>query len=135
MFPFFWIFSNWAIFFLRIILGVILVAHGWPKLKNLKSTAEWLSSVGFKPGNFWAPVVAIVEFVGGLLLIVGILVQPISILLIIQFLIINIWKIATKKPLVNGFEFDLLILGAALVALTVETDINIFNLFSWFGLL
>lgn len=111
------VFSDWGILALRLALGVILVVHGWPKIKNLKGTAEWMGKT-FKPGIFWATVVALTEFVGGLFLIFGFLTQVVAFFVVIQFLVI-IFKVKKGKPLVDGYEFDLLILAAAIVLLTL----------------
>ena len=124
----FLVMSDWAILILRLVIGVVLLAHSIPKLKDLKGTANWFSSVGFKPGGFWAPLVAIVEIVGGIGFILGILVQPLALIISIQFLVISIWKIITKKPLIGGFELDLIILAATLVLLSVDTRLSLLGL-------
>ena len=113
------IYSDWGILALRVILGVILMAHGWPKIKNIRGTALWLGPIGFRPAMFWAAVVSLLEFVGGALLIVGFFTQVVSALVALQFLVI-IFKINAKKGLVGGYEFDLLISVAALALLTLS---------------
>jgi len=135
MFPLLLIYGDWSIFILRIILGIIFIVQGWLKLKNLKGASAWFDSVGFKPGQFWAPIVAAVECLGGLFLILGILVQPVAILLAIQFLVIVGWKIFTKQKFVGNLELDLILLASILVVLTVETNINLLNMFYWLGIL
>ncbi len=113
----FLVFGEWGIFIVRVVLGVILVAHGWPKIRNLKGTAEWMGQM-FKPGIFWAVVVSLTEFVGGIFLIFGFLTQVVAILVAIEFIVV-ILKMKLKKGLVDGYEFDLLILAAALALLTL----------------
>ena len=134
MFPLLLIYGNFSIFLLRIILGAILIPHGWSKLKDLKGTAEWMGSVGFKPGKLWAPIVSLLEFIGGIFLILGFFVQIISTLLAVQFVAILIWKIKNKQKLVGGYELDLILLGVSLLLLTVDTDVNLINLPFWLGL-
>lgn len=112
------IFSDWTILILRIILGLILLVHGWPKIKALKANAKNFEAMGFKPAMFWGTIAAFVEFVGGLFLIFGFLTQFVALLVAIQF-IVAILKVKGKSGLVNGYEFDLLILGAALLLMTV----------------
>lgn len=131
MFPLLLIYGDWSIFILRLILGIILVVHGWPKIKDIKGVSAWFNSAGFKPGHIWAPIVAVVEFFGGLFLILGILVQPVAFLLAIQFLVICGWKIYTKQKFVGGLELDLILLSGIFVVLTVETNINLLNMFYW----
>lgn len=106
------VFSDWGLLILRVALGVIMVAHGWPKLKNLKGTAAGFKAMGFKPPKFWGTVAAIVEFFGGLALILGLFTQFFAFLIAIQF-IVAILKVKGKMGFVNGYEFDLLILAAA----------------------
>ena len=71
----------------------------------------------FKPGIFWAAVVSILEFVGGIFLLAGFLVQLVAVLIAIQFAVI-ILKMKMKKGLADGYEFDLIIFAAA-IALAV----------------
>ena len=112
------IFSDWGILILRVVLGVVLIVHGWPKVKNLHGTGEAFQGMGFKPGVFWATVAAALEFLGGLMLVLGLFTQIIALLVAIQFLVI-ILKLKLKPGAFAGYEFDLLILGAALLLLTI----------------
>lgn len=111
------VFSDVGILILRVVLGLILVIHGWPKIKNIKGTAEWMGQT-FKPGIFWAAVVSLTEFAGGLFLIFGFLTQIIALIIAIQFVVI-ILKMKLGKGFVNGGEFDLLILAAALALIVL----------------
>jgi putative oxidoreductase len=106
------VFGDVGIAVLRVVLGIILIAHGWPKLRNIKGTAEWMGQM-FKPGIFWAVVVSVIEFVGGVFILAGFLTQIVAVLVAIQFIIVII-KVKGKKGLVDGYEFDLIILAAAL---------------------
>ncbi len=114
MVPFFSVYSDFALLVGRVILGVILVAHGWPKVKNFKGTAGWMESIGLKPGTLFAGVSVLLEFVGGLMLIFGLFTQCIAALVVLQFVII-IAKVNFKKGLVGGYELDLAILALAAV--------------------
>lgn len=118
MFIAFSLYSDWALALLRIILGILLLLHGLPKLKSIKTTSANFAAMGFKPGGFWGPLVACAEFFGGLALVFGIWTQFAAAVIAIQFLVITIWKIIRRQPFVGGLELDLLILGAALVLLT-----------------
>lgn len=109
--------SDWALLALRAVLGVISVAHGCLKLKNLPRTADNFNSIGFRPGKLWGTLAALVEFFGGLLLILGYYAKPVAFALVVEFLVINIWKWSRREPLVGGYELDLLILAAALTVL------------------
>jgi putative oxidoreductase len=55
----------------RLALGVVFVQTGWGKLHSLAQVTEFFRSLGIPAASVQAPFVASVEFVGGLLLIVG----------------------------------------------------------------
>lgn len=62
---------------MRVAAGVALMAHGWGKIQNPFGTAGMIENmVGLYPGAFWAPLHAGAEFIGGALLIVGLLTRP-----------------------------------------------------------
>lgn len=104
---------------LRAVLGIEFVVHGFPKLKNLKGTAEFLASTGFKPGIFWALVLGSTEFVGGLALLAGFASRIATGLLIISMIVATLlkifkWKIPFAKGNDAGWEWDFIILGGLL---------------------
>ena len=109
------VFGDYGVLILRVALGIILVAHGLPKLRDLKSTGEWMGSVGFKPGAFWALVVGLVEAVGGVMIIFGVLTQIVSAFVAIQFVVI--FLTVKRKASFEDKEKDLLILAGALLLL------------------
>ncbi len=106
---------------LRAVLGIEFVVHGFPKLKNLKSTADFLASTGFKPGIFWALILGSTEFVGGLALLAGFASRIAAGLLIVSMLVATLlkifkWKINFTKGNDAGWEWDFILLGG-LIAL------------------
>jgi putative oxidoreductase len=109
---------------LRLIIGIALIIHGYPKFKPevRQRLVQWMQSIGI-PGAV-VSLVAINEFFGGILLIIGFIVPVVSTLLIIQFLIITIAKktrmkgsfMASDKP---SYEVDLLYVLLALTILVI----------------
>ncbi len=67
---------------LRIPVGIIFAAHGAQKLfgwfggYGLEGTGQFFASVGLNPGYLMALLAGLVEFVGGLALVAGLLVRP-----------------------------------------------------------
>ena len=118
MFGIFYLFSDWALLVARIVLAIVFLAHGFPKLKNLKGTGEWMASVGFKPGVFWALVAGVAEFFGGILLLGGFCTQTVAFVLTLQFIVIVIWKIVARHKFVGDLELDLVLLALLLMLLT-----------------
>ena len=64
---------------LRVVLGVVMAAHGTQKLfgwfggHGLAGTGGYFESIGFRPGRFFAMAAGTSELVGGLLVALGLL--------------------------------------------------------------
>lgn len=65
--------KNIAQFISRLILGAILIAHGWDKfqLTGLEGITGFFDSIGVPAAAIAAPVVATIEILGGIMLILG----------------------------------------------------------------
>ena len=112
--------APWGPDFLRLGAGIILIMHGYPKLfgpkPGPKGFAGYLKSLGFSPPLFWAYVVGISEFGGGVCLILGFLTRLAALVVAIQFLVI-ILRVKWAKGLdmgQGGWEYDLALLVIAL---------------------
>jgi putative oxidoreductase len=104
---------------LRLAVGTIFVAHGAQKLfgvwggPGLSGTAQFMGTLGLGPGMPLALLVGLVEFAGGLLLILGALTLFVSLALAIN-MGVAIWKVhlAGGFFLPAGYEFNIALLGA-----------------------
>jgi len=103
---------------LRLAAGFIFIAHGWPKVRGMRMTAQHFESMGFKPGRVWGTAVALVEFFGGIAIFFGFIAQPAALALAIVMLIALFWKLGKGQGLVGGYELDLLLL-AVMIAITL----------------
>ena len=67
---------------LRLTLGAVFIIHGYPKLKDLgKGSGQWLKNMGLPAGlGFLA---GIVEFFGGVALIIGLLMPIVAALFVL----------------------------------------------------
>ncbi|WP_293770196.1 DoxX family protein [uncultured Corynebacterium sp.] len=72
----------------RLILGVILIAHGWQKFNEwtIAGTTESFESMGVPAASVAAPAAAIIELVGGILLILGLRTKIVAALVAIGML-------------------------------------------------
>ena len=61
---------------LRVVCGLALVTHGFPKIMDPFGAVGMVEGLGFRPGVFWAPLLAATEFFGGLFLALGFLTRP-----------------------------------------------------------
>lgn len=66
----------WTVF--RIAIGAILVLEGWPKILAPLGQVGFVEAMGFYPGWLWSPMLAIVQFFGGILLVFGLLTRPVA---------------------------------------------------------
>lgn len=135
-------YTDFGLLFLRLFLGLIMVVHGLPKLGG---PARGQMRVGMAQLGIPGPLfdlVGILEVVGGAALILGVLTRVAAVLFALMMVgtislyIARLGKfvppaemlqqmVANSRRVMRGFvagvggwEFDLLILGAALVLLT-----------------
>ncbi len=108
---------------LRVVVGVIFIAHGAPKIfGGMEGTAGFLGSLGIPLPIVAAWMIGLLEFLGGIALIAGFLVTPIALLLTTHMLIGILLVHAANGFYVvgpeaqGGVEFNLL-LGASLLML------------------
>lgn len=118
MIQLFFAYADYGLLVLRIALGALLIVHGFPKLKDIRGTGAWMASVGFRPGVLFAVAAGGIEFFGGFAVLFGFLIQPVALLVALQFLIIAC-TVKRKAGFVGGLELDLLIFGAAITLATV----------------
>ncbi len=117
-------FPEWGPLILRLALGAAFIVHGYPKLfKNFSGTAGWLDSIGIRPGKFWALVVGIVEFFGGIALVLGVFTQLAALLIAINMLVALIkvkWgRSRYVDPERMGWELDIAYLAMALAIMVL----------------
>jgi len=108
---------------LRIVLGIIFLAHGAPKLAGgIGDTAGMFASLGIPAPSLAAWAVALLESVGGALLAVGALVTPVALLLTIHMLT-GIFLLHIPNgfyvvgPGTGGVELSLLLVAALLAVI------------------
>lgn len=111
-------YQEWGHFLLRAVVAVIFLAHGYPKIKNLRQTAENFGMMGFRPGVLWGTAVAALEVVGGAALLLGFWTELFAVLFAGEMIVAAFWKICRGQGLVNGYELDLLLIVASLVVAT-----------------
>jgi putative oxidoreductase len=56
---------------LRLVIGIAFISTGWTKLHNLENITNFFKTLGIPAAHIQAPMVATIEFVGGLLLVLG----------------------------------------------------------------
>jgi len=117
--------AGYGITILRILVGIIFMAHGSQKLfgmfggYGLEGTGQYMASLGLNPGYLMALLSGSAEFFGGLALFLGLLVRPAAVVLIVM-LVVAILSVHIHNGLFmanNGYEFGLALLGGAIAVL------------------
>ncbi len=108
--------SDVGILLLRIVVGVVFIAHGWSKFANLSATSDFFGNIlGFPMPSVLAFVVAFVELVGGVMVLVGAFTWLAGMLLAL-IMIVAIFGAKGISHLTGqgGYEYELVLLGALL---------------------
>jgi putative oxidoreductase len=96
--------ERWAILVLQVFLGFVFVMHGAQKLfgafggSGVTGLAGFFTKLGLEPPLFWAWVVTITEFFGGLCIIAGLFTRFWA-----AGLVIDMAVAVLKVHLPNGF--------------------------------
>jgi len=113
--------AEYAVPLLRITLGGILIPHGMQKLfgafggMGLTANAQLFERIGYHPGMFWGTLVGLTEFIGGILLVLGLFTRAAA--LAVTIFMLNAVYVTSKAGgffwTNRGSEFSILILAVA----------------------
>lgn len=121
-------FSDWGLLILRLGIGIIFLAHGWPKLPGgpmggPAGFGGFLKQMGVPLPTFFAWVVALLETVGAVLLILGLGTRLLAVLFAVDMLVAilvakrGFMKVGFMAQQTTGWEFDFALLAGALALL------------------
>jgi putative oxidoreductase len=104
---------------LRIVLGIIFLFHGYPKLAHTHGNLQGVFVEHGMPGYFLY-VAGILETFGGGLFLLGLFTRPAALLLAIE-MCVAIWKVHSVHGYfaVHEYEFPLVLAGACFALATV----------------
>lgn len=96
-----------SLLLIRIMLGIAMALHGIQKFMNLSDTTDFFVSLGLP--SFMPIIIALIEVVGGIFMIIGLLVPLVS-LGFIAILGAAIFMLKSTSGFVNGYELELLLI-------------------------
>ena len=118
---------GWDALALRLVAGVIFIAHGAQKLfgwfggGGLEGTGQWMASIGLEPGYLMALLAGGGEFFGGVLLVVGLLTRPAALIcaftMVVAIVVVHLDNGFFARS--GGYEFSLALLSMS-IALAVR---------------
>ena len=107
-------FRDVAPLLLRIGVGLIFIYAGWGKLTGIEGTQQFFGNIGIPMAGIMAWVVAIVEFVGGIMVLVGFRIQIPALLLAFIMVVAILTTKLGGEDVFRGMRLDLLLLLTAL---------------------
>jgi len=121
-------FSDWGLLILRLGMGIIFLAHGWPKLPGgpmggPAGFGGFLKQMGVPLPTFFAWVVVLLETVGAALLILGLGTRLLAVGFAVDMLVAilvakrGFMKVGFMAQQTTGWEFDFALLAGALALL------------------
>ena len=106
---------------LRIALGIIFIAHGYPKLAHLRGGAQ-MQSFFVEHGlpGYFVYIAGVIETFGGGLLLLGLFTRAAALLLAME-MCVAIWKVHSGHGYlaVHDYEFPLTLAAACFALATV----------------
>ena len=116
-----------SLLLIRIMLGITMALHGIQKFMNLSDTTDFFVSLGLP--SFMPIIIALIEVVGGIFMIIGLLVPLVS-LGFIAILLSATFMLKAGAGFVNGYELEVLLIAMSLVSGLVHWNKKIFSPFS-----
>jgi putative oxidoreductase len=101
---------------LRVVLGIIFMAHGWQKLFvfGIAGVTQAFTQMGVPLPGIAGPAVGVLEFAGGIALVLGVLTRLFALGLAVDMLVaILLVRLGGGLFAPNGFELELALCGGA----------------------
>lgn len=118
---------------LRVWVGANFVAHGYPKLGKAKAqTLQWTKSLGVPAVATYLAI--ILEFFGGLSLIVGFIVPIVGFFIALEMIgIIYLKRVKMKVPYMGQSSYELDITYLMLAIVLIVLGAGLFSIDSFLG--
>lgn len=117
-------FTPFLALLVRVVVGIAYILHGYPKVtsKGRQQVAQWMKSIGIPPMAGY--LAGVLEFFGGILLIIGFIVPIVALLFAIQMVSTTLLnKVKLKKAYIGGYELDILFLLLVIVLIVLGAGV------------
>lgn len=102
--------NDLAFLLIRIAVGLIFIVAGWGKLTGIDGTTEFFGGLGIPAPALMAWVVALVEFVGGLMILAGAYIRIPAILLAVIMIVAILTTKLDADSVFRAMRLDLSLL-------------------------
>jgi uncharacterized membrane protein YphA (DoxX/SURF4 family) len=103
----------------RLIVGIVMIYYGWPKIKDPSKNARDFDRDGFRPGWLFGTLVLAAEFFGGFLALLGVYVWVAAAAFGFEMLAGFVMKAFKWKKPFTDYSYDLLLLALCLLLLAL----------------
>lgn len=110
-----------AVLLLRIGVGVIFIVAGWGKLTGIEGVQGFFGNIGIPLAGIMAWVVALVEFLGGIMVLVGYKVEVPGILLAFTMLVAIFTVKMGGDGGFSGMRLEIILMLASLAIAMMNT--------------
>jgi putative oxidoreductase len=113
--------APWTEALLRAAVGLALVPHGLRntfgffadtgvRSHNIAELAVQLDRDGYRPGRLWAPLISLLQLVGGPMLALGLFTRPIAAAILVFLVVTNVerWRVGRYFWNQLGLEYTLM---------------------------
>src|SRR5262245_3648394 len=113
--------APWTEALLRAAVGLALVPHGLRntfglfadtgvRAHSISQLAAQLDGDGYRPGKLWAPLISLVQLVGGPMLALGLFTRPVALAILIFLIVANVerWRVGGYFWNRLGLEYTLM---------------------------
>jgi putative oxidoreductase len=107
---------GWGLTLIRVSTGLIFAVHGYQKFAGgIAGVAGYFAKLGIPAPGLMAPLIAILEFLGGVLLIVGLGARWVGLLLALEMIVTGfLVQLPTKGWNASDLDRSLLAAGLAM---------------------
>ena len=112
----------------RVIIGILFFMHGWMKIQSLSAINGFFTNkLGLPPGT--ATFIALVEIIGGLMLVFGVWTRVAGVVLGIEMLVALFLTVPTNTAF-GGHELEIMLMASSFgVALAGAGKVRLTHLF------
>jgi putative oxidoreductase len=113
--------APWAEALLRVAVGLALVPHGLRntfgffrdtgvRSHNIAELAAQLERDGYRPGKLWAPLISVLQLVGGPMLALGLFTRPVAAAVLVFLMVADVerWRVGRYFWNQLGLEYTLM---------------------------